>query len=291
MPRNRRHLTTLHTFLLVLLLGASMENAALRAAPTPQLEESHWEFKWFNNLYTQTAYFDGNGQHQVALQRSSYLGSLATAQYGYTPQVMLGVNTALKSVRIDDSDASAWQILRFSNDKPSQTALTRLGIFAQIIPYPEHPELIWVTTLSAPIRKHNEGDGDQSPWVDWADILFSNQVFFPLLASNSWRIDGESQLLFRYDTATKAAQHEFSTPVKLQLSWQAHSLVSSYGVGEWAPTWGIEDLLTAYYSQVGAGIKWQALPELEIEILATLFPFGKHKGAGTTYNLGLRYLL
>ena len=78
--------------------------------------------------------------------------------------------------------------------------------------------------------------------------------------------------------------------IKGIFSYLPNTKWTAYLSTEWAQQWG-NPVLQGHYFQIGPGVKYLIIPNLEVELLYTNFAIGKSQGAGQTYNLGLRLLM
>ena len=85
--------------------------------------------------------------------------------------------------------------------------------------------------------------------------------------------------------------NRFSTPATLIFSYFPNPKTTLYTLGSYSPFWQAD---FDYFYQVGGGMKYQANPRLEFELLATGFSNGflqEVNGSANTVNLGLRFNL
>ena len=87
-----------------------------------------------------------------------------------------------------------------------------------------------------------------------------------------------------------ADEAQLTTPLKAILHYIPANRVTLTLPLEIAPDW-IGDGAGTFYTQVGVGAKYRLQPNLELEAIGTIFPYGKNSGAGVTGNFGVRYVL
>lgn len=250
------------------------------------------DVKVFNNLYTQTAFFDDGGSRVGTNQRDTYFTSIISILVGYSSRLNFGVDLYPKAVRVGTEGSSPLSVLQFSTNNQARAALAAIAPKIKFNPLKKVPRLATQIALYLPLATDLEGRQSGRPFLDYDDTQFWFQAFYDLPINNTWLIYLEGGFFFRYDSAKENKNHEYIYPVKGILNYYATSRLTLYGLTELTPSALYQDasLFSTLYTQVGAGIKFQVTPHFEIETLATVFPFGYNKGAGQTYNFGFRYI-
>ncbi len=266
-------------------LGSVAQGQSIqRFTPSTMLAPGQIEVKLFNNLYTQTSVFDGDGERVKLDTRSSYFTSILQVQYGLKESLNVGFDLYFKSVRVDAWDASAFDVLGFGNDSSSQTALTTLGPRVKLAPFGSVPTLSLQGTLLIPVSSDMEGRESGRPFLEYDDPQIWLQAFYDYQIDENYLIYLESGILFRPDNGAGESS-EWIFPLKGILNFYPTGRWTVYGLADFSPS-----SLDAYYFQGGAGIKFQVLRGFEVEALLTGFPIGRNRGGGKTYNFGLRWI-
>jgi len=242
--------------------------------------------KLFNNLYTQTAYFDGDGERLPQERRSTYFTGILTSFVGITPTLNLGTELYFKSVRNDSPDSSPFRALTFESCSQSRTSLTAIAPQVKYAP-PALGGTTFQFTLLVPLSQDFDGVESDRLFLSHGDVQVWAQAFYDLpLRRNQLLLFLETGLLGRFDTrATRT--HELTVPLKGILNYYPTDQFTLYGLAEVAPKidWSGGG---GYRSQLGIGTKYELLPGLQLETLVSTFPLGINSGAGVTYNFGLR---
>ena len=254
--------------------------------PSTLLPPGHYELKWFNNLYTQTAFFDEAGSRRPLNARTTYFTGILYTLFGWSETVNVGLDLYFKSVRTDRKDSSPFSILRFETGPNARTALATVAPKIKIVPFAAIPNLSMQTLLVIPVAADLQGLQGGGLFLEYDDVQWWTQLFLDYRLNPTYYLYLESGLFVRFDRRDPA----LLTPVKVILNAFLSSKTTTYFQAELAPTWDGLNWST-YYSQIGMGLKYLFLPNFEIEILYTAFPIGKSGGAGQTYNLGLRVVL
>ena len=288
-------------YLLFVLLAASIgtycqedeqpENSnLLKYTPSLLLDKGQSEIKMFNNLYTQTSFYDASGSKTLLSERSTYFTSINQILIGISSKVNIGYLFFLRSVRIDKPASSPLSVFRFEQSPDSRTAVNFAGPTIRFSPFKNSKRISLQSSFLFPSAIDQEGINNRKPFLDFDKYFWWTQVFYDKILPNYFVLFAEIDLILRLDPKSVFTQSFVYNPVKLFFGKFIGTKWGVYTMAEWGPFWGDKEVLAAYYSQVGLGVKHQILPSLELEASYTLFPAGKNSGAGQTYNLGLRFL-
>lgn len=243
--------------------------------PSNLLAPGESELKLFHNLYTQTRYYDDDGDAVDQGARSTWYTGTATLRVGWKPRVNPGVDMTVRAVK-DGTRAPDFQ---------GRSGLTAVMPWVQVAPLSEARWLTVQTGVRVPLGSDLEGDG-RDPFLDFADPSWMARGLADLSPGAAWRLYLEAGGSLRM--AGDASQ--LTTPFKAIVTWEPSARWSLYAPGEIAPDW-LGDSSGNYYSQVGAGGKLRPGDGgAEVEALWTVFPAGRNAGAGQTFNLGVRFV-
>ena len=261
-------------------------------SPSRLLVLGQVDVKIFNNLYTQTAFFDGAGSRTDTGRRDSYFTSIISILVGYSRRVNLGVDLYPKAVRVGDADSSPFSVLQFSTNDRANAALAAVAPKIKFAPFRRIPNLALQASVYIPLASDLEGKRSGRPFLDYDDVQAWFLAFYDISFNPSWLLYLEGGFLFRYDSAIERADHEYIYPIKGILNHYASNRLTFYALAEFTPSALFYDpsLFSTLYTQAGLGVKYQITPRFEVESLVTTFPFGYNKGAGQTYNLGFRFV-
>ena len=143
-----------------------------------------------------------------------------------------------------------------------------------------------------PAESDLEGAESGRPFLDFDNVQTWIQAFYDISFNPSWLLYLEGGFLFRFDDDEGVTDHEVTYPLKGILNYFPTQRLTVYALTELTPSaqWQDASLFSTFYTQVGAGFKYQVTPRFELESLVTVFPFGVNRGAGQTYNLGFRFV-
>jgi hypothetical protein len=255
--------------------------------PSTLLKPGQIEIKFFNNLYTQTAYFDEGSNKTELNERSTYYTGIINFLYGLSPSFNIGFDLYIKSVLNDSESGSPLKVFKFSSDANLRSAATQIGPKLKATPIASIRNLSIQTTFLFPLASDLDGsDNPESPFLDVDGNQWWTQIFYDYLFNNDFLLFLEGGLLFRFGSTFD----DVLTPVKVFFNYFPSQKWTIYTMAEFASFWK-EGSVSAFYNQYGLGGKYQVTSNFELEILYTKFVFGKSQGAGDTYNLGLRIII
>jgi hypothetical protein len=255
--------------------------------PSTLLKPGQIEIKLFNNLYTQTAFFDKETNKQEQDVRSTYYTGIINFLYGLTPDLDIGFDALIKSVLIDPESGSPFALFKFSGDANQRTALTQLGPKIKFSPFSTIRNLAIQTVFLFPMATNLDGaESENTPFLDVNGSQWWTQIFYDYAFSNNFLLFFDTGLFIRF----RSTFDDFVTPFKAFLNYFPTNRWTIYLMTEFNAFWK-DYSVSAYYLQLGPGLKYQLTSNFELEILYTNFILGKSQGAGETYNLGLRIII
>jgi hypothetical protein len=255
--------------------------------PSTLLKPGQIEIKFFNNLYTQTAFFDEESKRIAQNGRSTFYTGIINSLYGATTNINIGIDLYIKSVRNDNESSSPFSVFKFSSDADSRSSFAQIGPKIKISPFASFRNLAIQSVFLFPLASNLDGsESADSPFLDVDGSQWWTQVFYDYSFDNNFLLYLESGLFFRFGSEFE----DFYTPLKAFLNYYPSQDWTIYFLAEFTSFWK-ESSISAHYTQLGLGGKYQLLFNVELEILFTKFIFGKSQGAGATYNLGIRIII
>jgi hypothetical protein len=164
----------------------------------------------------------------------------------------------------------------------SRVAVTSAGPRIKFAPFVKLRGFSVETNLLFPLAD----DAQSNPWLDFDAYQFVNKFFYDQDLSSMFRLFAQFDTYLRLNKFDMA-ESSFETPIKLFVSYYPNENITIYTANEYSIVWSS---VAPYYFQTGLGAKYQFLPQMEVEMLYTVFPFGKDRGAGQTYNVGIRII-
>lgn len=258
--------------------------------PSVLLKKGQKEWKLFNNLYTQTRFFDNTSTVNEIGGRSNFFSAIFQANFGITKYLNGGINFMLRSTSNRGPESSPLDVFRFQNNPSARTTITNVGLLAKYAPF-KIDGLSLQTMLFIPTGKRLEGDPVASkPYIDFDAVQWFQQVFYDASLAPRLNLFAEFDVIVRLDVQNPDNQSsQVATAMKVFPSYFLTNKLTAYAMTEFSPTFG-SNVFSSAYVQSGLGLKYQLTSQLEIEGLYTKFWWGKNAGAGATYNVGLRFL-
>lgn len=277
------------TSVIILLLSSLAivaQNNLQNYTPSILFKKGDWEYKTFQNLYTQTKQFDTDGSKVSNGFRETFFTSINQFLYGLNDQLNVGLDVWIKS-----SNNSA-------DDFSTTSGLTGIGPKIKIAPFKNLPRLSIQSTFLFNTVDDPEGANDTRYFLEWDANLWLNQIYFDLPLNEKSQLFFQQAFWYRMTKDGSSASKNFlETQTSIFYSYFPTSRWTFYGMTEYFPThynFGNDkpEVFFAYFLQSGLGLKYQLVPNLiELEALYTNFWNGSEfKGAGETVNLGIRLI-
>lgn len=260
--------------------------------PSVLYTKGQWEYKFFNNLYSQTKGFDANGNKVRYTNRGSYFSSINQVLVGVNSRFNAGIDFWIKSVRIDDTASSPFQLLTFENNTNSRTALSYIGPKLKIQPFKRLSHLSFQTTFLFPTAKDQEGKTNGKPYLSADSYISITQLFYDQAIGKKFQLFFQIApwIYIKQKAATNKERYNVSSPIDVFLSFFPTKRLTIYFQEEFWPNYS-DTGIGSWFRQEGIGVKFQLIKgKLEAETSYTRFSMGKSAGAGATYNLGIRFI-
>ena len=235
------------------------------------LEKGQVEIKLFNNQYSQKHSFDSHRKRQTILSRESWFTSNLQILYGLGKRLNVGAEVNYRKVQIGASSP-----FFFSESATSRNAVSTVGPKIKVAPKRSWNHFTVQSGVLFPLHDDLERD----PWLEYQAVVWVSQAFWDHYLGTRWLLFAE------FDVWTRFGKN-VETPLKAIFTYMPSSKLSFYALGDFTRDW---DVWPSYYIQTGLGIKYQLLSNFELECLYTQFVAGKGRGAGQSFNIGLRYL-
>lgn len=259
----------------------------------------------FNTMYTEDHQI-WKGQ-EFSGYRSTFMTHLLQVTYGITKnkRINIGVDLSFRSSgQSSDSTISGLApAFAYKNASDSRVGLTSAGLRVKVQPFKNVADFSIQSTFSIPTIKHPEGLSSSDPsenlfWADWDRYTWWNQLFY----TKTW---GDVQLFTEMDFLFRFKRNEsqigmLDLPASVFVSWFPTKRVTLYAMTQHVHRFTndidpdnpvVTDwVIPMNYTASGLGLKYQVLPNLNLEFLYTNFWRGRNSGLGNTFNLGVKFL-
>jgi len=277
---------------LFLLFAFAVQSAVAQSnlqnyTPSILFGKGDWEFKAFQNLYTQSSSFDADGKKVDTGLTENFFTSINQFLYGVNDQLNIGMDVWVKHSNTTRDGIDP------------QTAITGFGPKIKIAPLKGLPRLSLQSTLLFNLAEEPEGNVD-TYFLETDATLWLNQIFFDLPLNEKSQLFFQQAFWYRFvDDGSFAGNNFLQTQTSVFYSYFPTPRWTVYAMSEYFPThYNPEDAVESaeaffsYFIQSGLGLKYQLIPNLiELEALYTNFWDGSEgQGAGETINLGIRVI-
>lgn len=286
--------------------------------PSSLLKKNQLEVQLYNNLYTQTAFRRSNRQKESIDKRENYFTGLINILYGISEnrRINVGLDINLRTVHINENEnSSPLKVFTFrKNDMLNRTGVSSLGPTIKIVPF-KNSKLSLKSSFLIPITQDNEGVEQilvdtsfvrKYPFFDWDRYTWWNQFFYDRNIGTKWQIFLEADLLFRFAKSASSyaddspRENLLDTPLSTFLSYFPSEKSTVYVMLQYSPRFALTSIennekasdfkYQGDFAQTGLGFKYQVTNKLGLEVLYTNFFTSSSQGAGSTFNLGIRYI-
>ncbi len=279
-------------FILAILtvVGLQAQDQNLQAfTPSILFNRGSYEFKSFQNLYTQTKSFDGSSKVETGRGRESFFTSINQFLYGINDQLNVGVDVWVKSVSLENGT--------FTN----RTAISGVGPKIKIAPFKKLKRLSIQSTLLFPTSNDQEGRAPdaESPglFLSHDRTLWLTQFFYDKPINDQLQLFFQQAFWYSDVRDSFRDNNYWETQTSVFLSYFPNQRWTVYGMTEYFPTHYNDaeqtgEAFFSYFVQSGIGLKYQLIPGfIELESLYTNFWMGSEgNGAGQTFNFGVRII-
>lgn len=268
------------------------KNSTQDYTPSVLYTKGQWEYKFFNNLYSQTKGYDANGNKLKYNNRGSYFSSINQILVGVNSRFNVGIDFWIKSVRIDDTTSSPFDLLSFQNSPNTRTALSNIGPKIKVQPFKKLSHLSIQSTFLFPVAKDQEGKQNGKPYLSADSYISITQIFYDQAIGKKFQLFFQLApwVYIKQVPVQNVSRYSVSSPADIFLSYFPTKRLTIYFQQEFWPNYGAKGI-DSWFRQEGIGAKYQIIKgKLETEASYTRFSMGINAGAGATYNFGLRLI-
>ncbi|HHG83140.1 MAG TPA: hypothetical protein ENJ82_00195 [Bacteroidetes bacterium] len=256
--------------------------------PSSMLAWGQFEAKYFQQIYTQTRFWNPDGDALEQGSRSTYYSGITNIVFGLNQRFNFGIDAWIQSVLIDGPETSPFKILSFPSGANSRTAITALGPKIKFQPFPNVGNFTLQSSLLLPVAKDPQGRNNGKPYLATENYLWWTQIFYTYNISDHIQFFGEVDAYWNINRGE--GNGFFATPMSIFLSFFPTNKITLYVNSQFWPNYG-GDFVSSYWFQSGIGGKYQFSKSVDIEVSYGKFLFGKATaGPANSFNLGLRFV-
>ena len=283
-------LITLLFFSLTNLFAQEEENLQ-NYTPSILFGKGDFEFKTFQNYYTQTRSFETTSSKGPAGERQNFFTSINQFLYGINDQINVGFDVWVKSTSLPNP----------AGGRTNQSGLSLIGPKIKIAPFKGLSRLSIQSTYLFPVLddQENRAAGAENPFFFFSHdrSIWLTQFFYDKPISDKFQLFFQQAFWYAVVRDSFRPENYLETQTSVFFSYFADSRWTIYGMTEYFPTHYNDvsqsgEFATNWFVQSGLGLKYQLIPGLiETELLYTNFWLGSEgNGAGQTFNLGVRLI-
>lgn len=279
----------------------------LQFTPSQLFRKGQYEINVFNNLYSQTAVRNREGNEVVSGVRASILTSTIQWTYGVSKnaKVNAGLDLVLSAGSAGPGPGSNQFQLFGSNKTASDFAVSAIGPRIKFQPIKKLSFFSAQSSILIPVAQNLE---TRQPFLALNRYLFRNQLFYDFRLTDNFRLFYEFDI--NYYMRRNKVNHFFlpnfvDLPSSLFITYFPNGKLSLFLSSQLSGRYGRTSLketdangkfgLLQSYFQMGGGAKYQLTSELGFELSYGNFISGKgfegfEVGAGEVVNFGLRFI-
>ena len=266
----------------------------LAYTPSKLLKKGQWDFKIFNNLYTQTKEANEDGDVTKNLPRQTYFTTTIETYNGISnnARINVGLILSVKSNFINNgtSDFPATKVFSFKNvDGYSRAGITSIAPSIKFSPFKSFSNFSVQSSFHISLidnEKENEIFLDKKSNI-WETRFFYDKTF----GGNKFQLFTELDFAFYMGKKGEGfANNSLGVPVSVFLSYFPSNNFTVYMNGQHFRLIDLGNNFAQNYTLLGAGAKYQLTSSLNLEVSYANFVAGNSTGLGQTFNLGLRFI-
>ncbi len=268
----------------------------LEYTPSKLLKKGDWDFKLFNNLYTQTKRDEGG--NTISGNRENYFTTTIETYTGVSEnsRVNVGLIVSLKS---NTFDKSATSVFSFGNNKSdSRSGIASIAPSIKVQPFRSISNFSIQSSFHIPVF-----DDQPQSYLDKRSYVWETKFFYDrTFGNNKFQFFGEVDFAYNFgekgedasvdeNRGERFANNSLGVPVSVFFSYFPTNKFTVYANAQHYQLIDLGNDFSQNYSLVGLGVKYQLTSALNLELSSAKFFRAKDAGLGQTFNLGLRYLL
>lgn len=274
--------------------------------PSKLLGKGVFDFKLFNNLYSQTKSTD-EGSSVIDLDhRNSFFTTTLEVTYGVSENARINVGAVIGYRNSILNQGGLFDVFHYKNENQSGNHHKRSGFstitpVVKISPFKNLSNFSFQTGFTIPLFEEiSYGYFDKRSYV-WETKFFFDHSF----ARDKFQVFTELDVLYNFgekqadlpqgsskNASERFANNSLFVPFSVFLSYFPNDKFTIYTNVQQSALIDVGNNFSQEFTQVGLGGKYQATSKLNIEISYGSFVRGSsYAGLGSAYNLGLRYIL
>ncbi|MEM9001121.1 MAG: hypothetical protein AAGB24_12730 [Bacteroidota bacterium] len=261
--------------------------------PSKLIGKGQWDFKWFNNLYTQTESTFTEGDEP----RQTFFTSTLEAFTGVSANKRVNVGLILEFRSSVVADRGALEVFQFDGEfGTARSGFTSIAPSIKFTPFRNVGNFSIQSAFFIPLVDNETEDfdidinGGNGVFLDQDGFIWQNRFFYDYtFPGDKWQIFTELNAEFSFgDEADSFANNSLNLTPGIFLSYFPSSKFTVLILAQHAQRLDLGNDFEQDFTALGGGVKYQLTKVLNIEGLYTNFVRGNNTGLGETFNIGLR---
>ncbi len=280
----------------------------LQFTPSQLFAKGQYEVNLFNNLYSQTAIRNADGDRISTGIRTSILTSTLQYTVGVSnnARINVGADVVYAAGAVGPASGSSHFQLLGSDVAARSSAIASIGARIKVQPFKKLPFYSIQSTFSVPVGSDLEGLSSRPTFIALNRYVWNNQFFYDFKLSDKLRLFYEFDVRYfiRRNNEVFYQPNFVDLPSVLFLNYFPNAKLNLFVMGQYAPRYGNTPGteteaqrfgLLQWFTQVGGGFKYQVTDQLGLEVsygnfIASRGRQGFEAGGGQVVNFGLRFI-
>ena len=252
--------------------------------PSKLLDKGQWDFKFFNNLYTETK---GTSNGVIADKlRENYFTSTLDIFTGVSDNNRLNIGLLLEYRSNTRNGESATSVFGLNDDVNSRNGLSSFAPALKWQPIESVGNFSVQSAFHIPVK--SEETDVNGVFLDQTAYMFQNRFFYDYtLPSGDWQLFTELNTEYNFGDEASFANKTLVLAPGVFMSYFPSDKSTVLGFVQHYQRFGD---FTQDFTALGFGGKYQLNQTLNLEILYSKFVRGNDTGLGQSFNIGLRAL-
>lgn len=252
--------------------------------PSKLLNKGQWDFKFFNNLYTET-----KGKYsgvKADKARENYFTSTLDIFTGISDNNTINIGLLLEYRSNTNNGKSATSVFSLGNDVNSRSGISSFAPAIKWQPLKNIGNFSIQSAFHIPvISEETDANG---VYLDQTAYTFQNRFFYDYtFQSGKWQLFTELNTEYNFGDEASFANKTFVLAPGLFMSYFPTNKTTVLGFVQHSQRFGD---FTQDFTALGLGGKYQLNNTLNLEVLYSKFVRGTDTGLGQSFNIGLRAL-
>ena len=253
--------------------------------PSKLLEKGKLDFKFFNNLYTQTKEESQGITRDI--ERSNFFLTSLEVFTGISENKKINVGLIIEYRSNTFGNQSVSSVFENKNEIGSRSGFSHIAPSVKIAPFSSLPRFSIQSSFFIPTFKEETNDNG---YLAQKSFIWQNRFFYDYtFPGNKFQLFSEiGTRLFLGEKGEGYANNSIEFAPGVYLSYFPSSKFTVLTFLQHAQLVDLGNDFSQNYSAIGLGAKYQISKTLNVETLYSKFVRANDSGLGQSFNLGLR---